>query len=88
MGIFGWYFQTSLLLRIFIALILGVVTGLIVGPGKAWVNPFGVVHVRLLQMVVLPVVVFTLVFGAAGKQIEAPSLVETLMNMLPSVFLP
>ena len=53
MGIFGWYFQTSLLLRIFIALILGVVTGLIVGPGKAWVNPFGVVHVRLLQMVVL-----------------------------------
>ncbi len=53
MGIFGWYFQTSLPLRIFIALILGVVTGLIVGPGIAWVNPFGVVHVRLLQMVVL-----------------------------------
>ena len=135
MGIFGWYFQTSLLLRIFIALILGVVTGLVVGPGIAWVNPFGVILVRLLQMIVLPVVVFTLVVGAAsihpsslgrigvkaltiylftsafavafgllfanlfnpgeslqlvgtsgaaGKQIEAPSLVDTLMNIIPT----
>ncbi|MBI9089793.1 MAG: dicarboxylate/amino acid:cation symporter [Desulfobacterium sp.] len=65
-GIFSWYFETSLLIRIFSALVLGAVVGLVVGPEIAWVNPLGVIFVRLLKMIVMPVVIFTLVVGSAS----------------------
>lgn len=65
-GIFGWYFQTNLLLRILIGLVLGACAGLIVGPGIVWVSPFGDIFVRFLKMIVMPVVIFTLVVGAAS----------------------
>lgn len=64
--IFGWYFQTSLLLRILIGLVAGAVIGLVVGPEAVWLKPFGDLFVRLLKMIVMPVVIFTLVVGAAS----------------------
>ena len=130
-----WYFKTSLLVRIFIALILGAVAGLVVGPQIQWVNPLGVIFVRLLKMIVMPVVIFTLVVGSAsihpsrlgkiglkslifyvltsafavaigllfanlfspgqglhladtagmsGKTLNAPSLIDTFMNIIPT----
>jgi Na+/H+-dicarboxylate symporter len=65
-GFLSWYFGSSLLLRILVGLLLGAATGLIVGPEIAWVRPFGDVFVRLLKMIVMPVVFFTLVVGAAS----------------------
>ncbi len=65
-GIFSWYFQTSLLIRIFVALVLGAIAGLVIGPEIAWVNPLGVIFIRLLKMIVMPVVIFTLVVGSAS----------------------
>ncbi len=65
-GAMDWYFKTNLLLRILIGLVLGAVVGLIVGPGIVWVKPFGDLFVRLLKMIVMPVVFFTLVVGAAS----------------------
>lgn len=65
-GIFSWYLASSLLLRILMGLVLGAAVGLIVGPEIAWVRPFGDVFVRLLKMIVMPVVFFTLVVGAAS----------------------
>ncbi len=65
-GILGWYFQSNLLLRILIGLVLGAFVGLVVGPAIAWVSPFGDIFVRLLKMIVMPVVIFTLVVGAAS----------------------
>jgi len=62
----SWYFRSSLLLRILIGLIAGAVVGLIVGPEISWVRPLGDVFVRLLKMIVMPVVFFTLVVGAAS----------------------
>ncbi len=65
-GIFSWYFNTSLLLRIFIGLVLGAIVGLIVGPSISWLNPVGKIFVNLLKMIVMPVVFSSLVVGAAS----------------------
>lgn len=65
-GCLGWYFNTNLLLRILIGLILGAAAGMIFGPKIASVGPLGTAFVRLLKMIVMPVVVFTLVVGAAS----------------------
>jgi len=65
-GFMDWYFKSNLLMRIFIALILGAIVGLIVGPNIVWVKPFGDLFIRLLKMIVMPVVFFSLVVGAAS----------------------
>jgi len=65
-SILGWYFRTSLLLRIFIGLVLGAAAGLVVGPGIAVVKPLGSLLVSLLKMIVMPVIFTSLVVGAAS----------------------
>lgn len=62
----NWYFKTNLLVRILLGLILGAVAGLVFGPKIVWVNPLGDIFVRLLKMIVMPVVMFTLIVGAAS----------------------
>jgi len=65
-GMMDWYFKTNLLWRILIGLILGAVFGIIVGPKIAVLNPLGDLLVRLLKMIVMPVIFFSLVVGAAS----------------------
>ncbi|MEH0020752.1 MAG: dicarboxylate/amino acid:cation symporter [Desulfobacter sp.] len=65
-GILAWYFKSNLLFRILIGLVLGALAGLVMGPGIAWISPLGDIFVRLLKMIVMPVVIFTLVVGAAS----------------------
>lgn len=72
-GLFSWYFKTNLLYRILIGLLLGCVVGVILGffPGsvaafKTWAQPLGDLLVRLLKMIVVPVIFFSLVTGAAS----------------------
>jgi len=65
-GPLSWYFRSNLLWRILIGLIAGAVVGLIVGPKIAVINPLGDIFVRLLKMIVMPVVFFSLVVGAAS----------------------
>lgn len=65
-GVLDWYFKSSLLMRILIGLIAGAIVGLIVGPRISVIGPFGDLFVRLLKMIVMPVVVFTLIVGAAS----------------------
>lgn len=62
----NWYFKPNLLVRILLGLVLGAAAGLIFGPKIAWVSPFGDIFVRLLKMIVMPVVMFTLIVGAAS----------------------
>ncbi len=64
-GLFDWYFKTNLLIRILIGLVVGIVVGLIAGPPIAVVKPLGDLLVRLLLMIVVPVVVFSLIVGSA-----------------------
>ncbi|MEA1946975.1 MAG: dicarboxylate/amino acid:cation symporter [Thermodesulfobacteriota bacterium] len=66
MRLFSWYFKINLLVRILLGLILGAVAGFVFGPQIEWVSPLGDIFVRLLKMIVVPVVMFTLVVGAAS----------------------
>jgi Na+/H+-dicarboxylate symporter len=63
---FSWYFKTNLLMRILVGLVLGAIVGLIVGPSIEVIRPLGTIFVRLLTMIVMPVVLTTLVVGAAS----------------------
>jgi Na+/H+-dicarboxylate symporter len=126
--------KLSLMSRIGIGFVLGIVAGLVLGANVSWIEPAGSLFLRLLQMVVIPLVFFSLVHGVAqmadgrkmarigGKtivfylattgvaiaigllfanlfrpgtgvdiglpeappeQVEAPSMVDTLLNLVP-----
>ena len=65
-GPLDFYFKSNLLVRILIGLILGALAGIIFGPSIAWVKPFGSLFVNLLKMIVMPVILSTLIVGAAS----------------------
>ncbi len=72
-GFMSWYFQTNLLARILIGLILGAVVGVVLGFFPDLVKPFvdnskffGDLFIRLLKMIVVPVILFSLIAGAAS----------------------
>lgn len=57
--------------KILLGLVLGVVVGLVGGTGmlpfaKAWIAPFGTLFINLIKMVIVPVVLASLVVGAAS----------------------
>lgn len=71
MGLLKNYLEYPILRKIFIGLILGAAYGLIVGaighPGAATaIKPLGDLFVRLLKMLVMPIVLASLVVGAAS----------------------
>ncbi|RKX86413.1 MAG: dicarboxylate/amino acid:cation symporter [Spirochaetes bacterium] len=65
-GLFDWYFKSNLLIRILIGLILGGIVGIFAGESILWVNPLGSLFVNSLKMIVMPVIVASLVVGAAS----------------------
>lgn len=81
-GLCSWYFRTSLVLRIFGGFLLGSAIGgllwwLSAATGRPiavsaapYVSPFGGVFVNMLKMIVIPVVFFSLIVGAAHLPIR------------------
>ncbi|WP_305072460.1 dicarboxylate/amino acid:cation symporter [Propionivibrio sp.] len=73
-GMLDWYFKSNLLSRILIGLIAGAVVGIALGYGdpgtvKGFVDNtkfFGDIFIRLLKMIVVPVILFSLIAGAAS----------------------
>lgn len=65
-GFLSWYFGTNLLYRILIGMALGIVLGLVFKEHILWIKPFGDLFVRLLKMIVMPIIVSTLITGAAS----------------------
>lgn len=59
-------FKSNLLTRILLGLILGAICGILFGPAMAWISPFGEIFIRLLKMIVMPEILFTLTVGAAS----------------------
>ncbi|WP_373894273.1 dicarboxylate/amino acid:cation symporter [Virgibacillus natechei] len=57
------YINASLILKITIALILGVIVGLIFGEDAAVLAPFGDLLLRLLTFLIIPLILFTLIVG-------------------------
>ncbi len=76
------YFASSLILRIFVGFLLGsliggllwmvsVTTGTPVAPRLSpYISPFGTIFVNMLKMIVIPVVFFSLIVGAASLPIN------------------
>ncbi|GHU34319.1 amino acid transporter [Betaproteobacteria bacterium] len=73
-GMLDWYFKSSLLMRILIGLVAGAVVGIVLGYGdpatsKAFVTNtsfFGDLFIRLLKMIIVPVILFSLIAGSAS----------------------
>lgn len=61
-----WYFKVNLLVRILCGLLLGAIAGIIIGPTIAVISPVGDIFIRSLKMIVMPVVISTLIVGAAS----------------------
>lgn len=59
----GWYFDIPLVWRILIALVLGAVAGLVVGPDIVVIEPLGTLMLKLLKMIILPLIFFAIVMG-------------------------
>ena len=79
---FRWYFGTSLILRIIVCFIAGSIIGgvlwrisnttdfAITKVLMTYVSPFGTVFVHMLKMIVVPIIFFSLVVGAASLPIK------------------
>ncbi|MDR2694751.1 MAG: dicarboxylate/amino acid:cation symporter [Deltaproteobacteria bacterium] len=72
-GILSWYFGANLLVRIASGLILGAVVGVFLAyspemgaPFVARTKFFGDVFIRLLQMIIVPTIFFSLITGASS----------------------
>ncbi|MDN5331340.1 MAG: hypothetical protein PWP45_565 [Tepidanaerobacteraceae bacterium] len=66
MGFRSWYGRISLANKILIAMVLGAIIGYIVGPGITVLDPIGTIFLRLLKMVILPLVFFSIASGASS----------------------
>lgn len=52
--------------KIFIGLIAGIIVGIIVGPSIAIIKPIGDLFIRMIRMIIVPLVLSSLVVGAAS----------------------
>ncbi|WP_022872948.1 dicarboxylate/amino acid:cation symporter [Nesterenkonia alba] len=60
------YLDFPLIWKLTIALVLGIVAGLIFGPDISIIEPLGQIFINLLMMLVMPLILFTLVAGVAS----------------------
>jgi len=60
------WFEIALWKRIFLALVLGAIVGMIWGPGSESISWVGTLFVRLIRMVVVPLVFVTLISGVVA----------------------
>jgi len=73
-GFLSWYFKSNLMMRILFGLALGAIVGIVLGyspdAGKAFIEHggkfLGDLFVRLLKMIVVPVMFFSLISGASS----------------------
>jgi len=64
MKLFKKYLETPLLVKMSIGFILGIITGIIMGPAAGVFEPLGTLFLNLLQMIVIPLILFTLIVAA------------------------
>ncbi|HSH49820.1 MAG TPA: dicarboxylate/amino acid:cation symporter [Halomonas sp.] len=63
-ALFNGYLNTPLIVRVSIALVLGLIVGLLGGQQAAdWLAPLGDLLLRLLKFLIVPIVLFTLMVG-------------------------
>jgi len=79
-----WWFDRPLYLQIFIAILLGVGLGLLLGPKAVMLKPLGDIFIRLLKMLIVPLTFFTLISGMT--KLESLRSFRTLGGMIISYF--
>jgi Na+/H+-dicarboxylate symporter len=57
------YLNTSLIMKITVALVLGIAVGLIFGKDASVLSPLGDILIRLLKFLIIPLILFTLIVG-------------------------
>lgn len=62
-GPFGFWTSLKLWQKIIIALILGVITGAILGPKAEYIKPIGTLFINLIKMLIVPLIFSSLVVG-------------------------
>ncbi len=70
-AIWKGYLETSLILKITVALVLGAIAGLIFGKDASFLTPLGDVLLRLLKFVILPLILFTLIVGVNQTNVSS-----------------
>ena len=65
-GLLRSYLEFPVLQKILIGLVLGAIVGLIVGEKATVIKPLGDLFIRLLKMLVMPIILTSLVVGAAS----------------------
>ncbi len=65
-GFWQRYLEFPVIYKIAIGFVLGIIAGIIVGPPIVAIKPLGDFFLRLLKMIVIPLVFFTIVQGAAS----------------------
>ncbi|WP_267524675.1 cation:dicarboxylate symporter family transporter [Campylobacter sp. MG1] len=68
-GIFSFYFHTNLLYRILFALVLGSCLGMFIDKNDTLINfisLFGDLFIRLLKMIMVPIITFSLIIGTSS----------------------
>ncbi|MGY0694927.1 dicarboxylate/amino acid:cation symporter [Virgibacillus sp. FSP13] len=63
------YLNASLILKITIALIVGIIVGLVFGKDAAVLAPFGDLLLHLLKFLIIPLILFTLIVGVNQTKI-------------------
>jgi len=61
--VWKFYLHTSLIVKITVALVLGVLVGFVMGEQASVLAPFGDLLIRLLTFLIIPLILFTLIVG-------------------------
>jgi len=70
--------------KVLIGFVLGEILLAIWGPGVVWIKPVGPIFISLLKMLIIPCAGMNLVLeGPAKEAAGAPSLVDTVVNLIP-----
>ncbi|QPC47832.1 dicarboxylate/amino acid:cation symporter [Mangrovibacillus cuniculi] len=62
-NVWNLYTRSSLILKVSVALILGIIVGIVFGEDAAVIAPLGDLLLRLLNFLILPLILFTLMVG-------------------------
>ena len=80
-----WWFGMSMPRKIFIMLIVGAAAGFLLGPKVVVIKPVGDAFIRLLKMLIVPLVFFTLVSGVT--RMEGPGSLRKIGGFVVSFYL-
>src|SRR5690625_7477848 len=58
--------KTGLLTQILIAFVFAIIAGIIFGPSIGIIEPLGILFLRLIQFIIIPLIVSSLIVGVAS----------------------